>query len=88
MPVRRMYQFKGHRSSPAEGIKVTAGSTEAAFTTKRNNFEFTAKITAKESMTIGIVTAMKHFINIFKNSITNVDAAVCNSIKMIAKNSL
>jgi len=31
---------------------------------------------------------MKHFVNIFKDGITNNDTAICNSIKMIVKNSL
>jgi len=42
----------------------------------------------KKSETLVKVTAMKHFINIFENSITNFDTGRNNIMKMIFKNLL
>ena len=81
-------ELKRHRSSPANGIKVTASRTETAFTAERNNFKGTTKFTAINGMTVIIIAAMKHFVDIFQNGITDIDTAACNSIKMIVKNSL
>jgi len=71
--VRSTDKFKGHRCSPANGIEVTAGGTETAFTAERDNFKGTTKFAAVNSMTIIIIAAMKHFIDIFKYGITNTD---------------
>lgn len=81
-------KFKRHRGRTAKGIKIAAGSAETTFTTERNNFNITAKFATVKSVPIVIITAMKHFVNILKDGITNNDTAICNSIKMIVKNSL
>ena len=81
-------KFKRHRGRTAKGIKIAAGSAETTFTTERNNFNITAKFATVKSVPIVIITAMKHFVNILKDGITNKDTAICNSIKMIVKNSL
>ena len=81
-------EFKRHSSRTTERIEITASSAETTFTTERNNFNITAKFATVKSVPIVIITAMKQFINIFKDGITNNDTAICNSIKMVAKNSL
>ncbi len=88
MPMSGTNKFKRHSGRTTKGIEITTGSTETTFTAKRNDFNVTAKFTTVKSMTVAIITAMKHFLNIFKNGITDIDTAVYNSIKMIVKNSL
>ena len=88
MSVSCTNKFKRHRGRTAKGIKIAAGSAETTFTTERNNFNITAKFATVKSVPIVIITAMKHFVNILKDGITNNDTAICNSIKMIVKNSL
>ena len=81
-------KFKRHSGRTAKGIKIAAGSAETTFTTERNNFNITAKFATVKSVPIVIITAMKHFVNVFKDGITNNDTAICHSIKMVGKNSL
>ena len=88
MSVSCTNKFKRHRGRTAKGIKIAAGSAETTFTTERNNFNITAKFATVKSVPIVIITAMKHFVNILKDGITDIDTAICHSIKMVAKNSL
>ena len=81
-------KFKRHRGRTTERIEITASSAETTFTTERNNFNITAKFATVKSVSIVIITAMKHFVNILKDGITDIDTAICHSIKMVAKNSL
>ena len=81
-------KFKGHGGRTADGIKVTASSTKTTFAAKRDNFKSTTKFAAVNSMTVIVIATMEHFVDIFKNGITDRDAAISNSIKMIVKNSL
>ena len=81
-------KFKRHRGRTAKGIKIAAGSAETTFTTERNNFNVAAEFATVKSVSIVIITAMKHFVNILKDGITDIDTAIYNSIKMIVKNSL
>ena len=81
-------EFKRHSSRTTERIEITAGSTKATFTAKRNSFNITAKFTAVKSVTKVEITTMKHFFDILKDGITNIDTAISNSIKMVVKNLL
>lgn len=71
MPMSGTDKFKRHSGRTTERIEVTAGGTETAFTAERNNFKGTAKFAAVNSMTEIIVAAMKHFVDIFQNGITD-----------------
>lgn len=79
-------KFKKHSGRTTNGIKIATSSTETNFTAKRSDFNVTTNFTTVKSMTKITITAIKHFFNIFKNGITDIDAAVCDSIKMIVKN--
>ena len=88
MSVSCTNEFKRHSGRATEGIKIAASSTETTFTAEGNNFNVATNLTTVKSMTVVIITTVKHFVNVFKDGITNNDTAICNSIKMIVKNSL
>ncbi len=67
-------------------IKVTAGGAKATFTSEGNNFEFSTMLTTIKSISVIIVTTVKHFIDIFKNGITNGNTGRSESMKMVIKN--
>ena len=81
-------KLKRHSGRTTKGIEIATSGTETTFTTEGNNFDITTNFTTVKSMTKIIITAVEHFFNIFKNGITDIDPAICNSIKMIVKNSL
>ena len=88
MSVSCANKLKRHSGRATEGIKIAASSTETTFTAEGNNFDITTNFATVKSMTKIIITAVKHFVNVFKDGITNNDTAICNSIKMIVKNFL
>ena len=88
VPMGGANEFKRHSSRTTDGIEITASGTETTFATKRNNLNVTANIATIKSVTKVIITAVKHFLDIFKNGITDIDTAIGDSIEMIVKNSL
>lgn len=83
-----MNKFKRHRSRSANGIKISTGSTKPTFAAEGDNFKFTAMLTAVQSVAIFGVAAMKHFLHVFKDGITNGDTGRSNEMKMVVKNLL
>lgn len=81
-------KLKRHSGRATEGIKIAASSTETTFTAEGNNFNVATNLTTVKSMTVVIITTVKHFVNVFKDGITNNDTAAYNSVKMVFKNSL
>ena len=81
-------KFKRHGSGSANGVEVAAGSTKTAFAAKRYNLVVTTLFAAIQSITVFVVTAMKHFVDIFKNSTTNFNGGRNNGIKMVVKDLL
>ena len=88
MSVSSANKLKRHSGRTTKGIEIATSGTETTFTTEGNNFNVATNLTTVKSMTKIIITAVKHFVNVFKDGITNNDTAICNSIKMIVKNSL
>lgn len=83
-----MNQLKRHGGGTADGIEIAAGSTKTAFTAKRHNFEIITMLTGIKGVPIMKVATRKHFIDIFKNGITNGNTAAGKGMKMIIKNLL
>ncbi len=88
MSVGRINELERHSGGAADGIKISARRAKSAFAAKGNNFKIAAMLTAIKSKTVFIITAVKHFMNIFKNGIANGNTAVSNCIKMVIKNLL
>ena len=81
-------KLKRHSGRTSKGIENATSGTETTFTTEGNNFDITTNFATVKSVTVVIITTVKHFVNVFKDGITNNDTAICNSIKMIVKNFL
>lgn len=88
MTMRSADEFKRHRRGAFERIEITARRTKTAFASKRDELKLTAMIAAVKSEAVFGVSAMEHFIDIFKNGTTNSNTAVGNCMKMIIKNLL
>ena len=63
-------KLKRHSGSAVNGVHVSASRTEAAVTTKRNEFPFFTVWTAIHGTTKGSVTTVDHFFDIFYDRFT------------------
>ncbi len=88
MSVRTLNQFKRHIVCSTDRVKITAGSAEATFTTERDKLKFTAIRAFIDRKTFGGITALKHSIDIIKDSGTNSNTAVSDFIEIISENLL
>ena len=88
MSVRTLNQFKRHIVSSTDRVKITAGSAETTFTTKRDKLKFTAIRAFIDRKTLGGITALKHSIDIIKDSGTDINTAVNDFIEIIPENLL
>lgn len=87
MPVRDINDFKGHRSSPVNGIHVTAGRAEAGMASKRNIFEIPTERTGIHGTTKGRIAAENHFFYILDDRVTRV-LEINHFFEMVSKNRL
>ena len=88
MSVRTLNQFKRHIVSSTDRVKITAGIAEATFTTERDKLKITAIRAFIDRKTFGGITALKHSIDIIKDSGTNSNTAVSDFIEIISENLL
>lgn len=88
MAVGSTDEFKRHRGRAANRVEITARRAKSAFAAKGYNLKIAAMLTAVQSKTVFIIAAVEHFLDIFKNGITNGNTAVSNCIKMVIKNLL
>ena len=88
MPVLAVYEFKGHSGAAAYGVEVAAGGAKTAFTSKWDKVKFAAAFAAVYREAVIGITAVKHFMDIFKNGITDSDTAVGNGVEMVGKHLL
>ena len=86
--MRGVDKFKRHMRRTFKRIQITARGTETDFTEKRDDFSVSAMFASEKSIAIVVVAAVKHFVDILKNGITNRNTAVSYSIKMVIKNFL
>ena len=81
-------QLKGHSGRATNGIEIATRRAKTTFAMKRNIFIGAAVFTAIDSEAIVVISAMKHFLDIFKDGITNCNTAVGKCIEMVIKNLL
>ena len=79
--------FKGHRSSPVNGVHVAAGRAEAGMTAERNKFEIPTARTGIHGTTKGRIAAVNHFFYILDDRVTRV-LEINHFFKMVSKNLL
>ena len=87
MPVLDINDFKGHRSSPVNGIHVTAGGAEAGMTAKRDIFEIPTARAGIHGATKGRIAVVYHFFYILNDRVTRV-LDIKHFFIMISKNVL
>ena len=80
-------QFAGYMKRPFLIIHVSAGGTEARFTTKRNEFQFTTIRACKEGTAIRWITTMNHLGDVLNLSLTRMEF-VKDMLVIIDKNVL
>lgn len=88
MSVFRINKFERHGRGTADRVEITAGGTETAFASKWNSFKGSAMFAAKKCKAEVKIAAMKHFLNILINGITNSNTAKIKSVEMVIKNLL
>lgn len=88
MTVRGANKFKRHSGGAFDGIKIAARRTKTAFASKGNELKLTAMFATVKSKAVFRITAMKHFVYVFKDGIPNGNTAIGNRIKMIIENLL
>lgn len=62
--------FKGHGSSPVDGVHVAAGRAEAGMTAESNKFKVAAAGAGIHGTTKSRITAVNHFFYIFDDRVT------------------
>lgn len=87
MAMLDIYDFKGHRSSPVDGVHVAASGAKAGMAAKGNVFEIPTARASKHGTTKGRIAAMNHFLNIFDNRVTRM-LKIKHFFKMVEKNIL
>ena len=88
MAVFCFYELERHSGRTLGGVKVAASCAKTGLTAKRNKVKFVAIFTAVDDVTVGIIAAVQHLFDIFKNGVTDSDAGIYDSIKMVGKNLL
>lgn len=81
-------KLKGHSGRATNGIDVATRGAKTTFAMERNILKSAAVFTTINSKTIIKITAMKHFVDIFKDGITNCNTAVGKGMEMVVKNML
>ena len=87
VPVLDINKFKGHLCSPFHGIFITTGGAETAVASERDKFKVTTMGTSVHGATVGRVTAVDHFFDVFQFAFTWVEG-VSDLFKIFTKNLL
>lgn len=87
MTVLDINDFKGHGSSPVNGVHVAAGRTEAGMASEGDELQVAAERTAIHGTTKGRITAVNHFFYIFDDRVTRM-LKINHFFKMVREDSL
>ena len=72
MPVRTLYEFERNSRGSFHGIVSTTRGTETTMTSKRNEFQVVAFRALKQSTAVRRISAMDHFVNVFRDGGANI----------------
>jgi hypothetical protein len=87
MAMRNVDDLKGHRSSPVNGVHVTAGRAKTRMTAERNVLEISATRAGIHGTTKGRIATVNHFFYVLDDRVTRM-LKINHFFKMVCKNLL